>query len=230
MQTGRMIGLMVGGIAAALLAAYGLLVMAIGRRTATLVALMAGTAILAGYRWLVRPWHLRWGATDEEVMRQLPGDELLPGAGSTTRAITIAAPPEAVWPWLVQLGYGKAGWYSYDWIDNDRQPSADRILQEHQTLAVGDRILMMPSMGFVVQTVEAPHSIVSLLEDGSTSWCLALEPTTDGSTRLLSRWRPRFGRSIGALSMLLVVEPGTFVMEQRMLRSIRDRAEAATRR
>jgi hypothetical protein len=66
------------------------------------------------------------GATDQEVRRAMPGDQLIPDAASTTRAITITAPPEQVWPWLVQLGYGRAGWYSYDWIDNDGHPSADR--------------------------------------------------------------------------------------------------------
>jgi hypothetical protein len=76
------------------------------------------------YRVLVQPWQHRWGATDEDV----------PDATSTTRAITIAAPPEQVWPWLVQLGYGRAGWYSYDWIDNDNLPSADRILPDHGQL------------------------------------------------------------------------------------------------
>jgi hypothetical protein len=86
------------------------------------------------YRVLVQPWQHRWGATDEGVCRAMPGDGLVPDATSTTRAITIAAPPEQVWPWLVQLGYGRAGWYSYDWIDNDNRPSADRILPDHGQL------------------------------------------------------------------------------------------------
>jgi hypothetical protein len=71
--------------------------------------------VLVGlYFWVIKPWHLRWGATDEEATGAMPGDDLILGAGSTTRAITITATPEDVWPWLVQLGYGKAGWYSYD--------------------------------------------------------------------------------------------------------------------
>src|SRR4029453_14646004 len=111
-------------------------------------------AVLGAYRLWIQPWQHRWGATNEEVHRAMPGDDLLPEGASTTRAITIAAPPEQVWPWLVQLGYGGAGWYSYDWIDNDAQPSADRIIPELQQLQVGDQILMLPGMGPRVREVE----------------------------------------------------------------------------
>ena len=123
-----------------------LLVIALGRLGLAVGALGMLT-VLAAYRLWIQPWQHRWGATDAEVRRAMPGDDLLPDAASTTRAIAIAAPPEQVWPWLVQLGYGRAGWYSYDWIDNDGRPSADRILPELQQLRVGDRILMLPNMG-----------------------------------------------------------------------------------
>ena len=226
MYTGLMIGLIVVGTMLSGVAAWLLAVLRLGRLGGTLVA-VAGVGIVAlVYRLVVRPWHLRWGATDEESTRAMPGDDLLSGARSATRAITIRATPDQIWPWLVQLGYGRAGWYSYDWIDNDFHSSADRVLPEHQRLEVGDRILMMPNMGFEVQAVDPPHSIVSLLEDGSTSWCLALYPLDDERTRLVSRWRPRFERSLATFVMTLLVEPGTFVMEQKMLRAIRDRAES----
>ena len=182
--------------------------------------------VVAVYVWVAKPWHMIWGATSEEVTRALPGDELIPGAGQTTRAISIAATPGEVWPWLVQLGFGKAGWYSYDWIDNDFQPSATRIVPNFQDLAVGDKILMMPTMGFVVESIDEPHSIVSVLEDGSTSWCLALYPNEEGSTRLVSRWRPKFEQTLATFFMTALSEPGTFIMEQKMLRTIRDRVEA----
>jgi hypothetical protein len=89
------------------------------------VGMVGAVVVLVGYRLVVQPWQHRWGATDDEVGRAMPGDDLIPGAASTTRAIAIAAAPEQVWPWLVQLGYGRGGWYSYDWIDNDGRPSAD---------------------------------------------------------------------------------------------------------
>ena len=229
MYTGLVIGLLV--IAGSLSALGTSLTAAavLGWRRGTTLSMAGAVTLALLYRIAVRPWHLRWGATDEEITRPMPGDDLLPGAESATRAITIEAPPEDVWPWLIQLGYGRAGWYSYDWIDNDFQPSADHIVPELQHLEVGDRILMMPTMGFEVRAVHPPHSIVSLLEDGSTSWCLALYPAEHGSTRLVSRWRPRFERSVATFLLNLLVEPGTFIMEQKMLRTIRDRVEAVAR-
>jgi len=80
------------------------------------VALGVAAVVLACYQFLLRPRLARWGATREEVDRPMPGDELLEGARAVTRAITIDAPPELIWPWLVQIGFGRAGWYSYDWI------------------------------------------------------------------------------------------------------------------
>jgi hypothetical protein len=181
--------------------------------------------VVSSYVWIIKPWHLRWGATDDEITRTMPGDALIPDATSATRAITIKATAADVWPWLVQIGYGKAGWYSYDWIDNDFQPSADRIVPEYQHLSVGDKILMMPTMGFVVESVDPPMSIVSILEDGSTSWCLGLYGDGEGVTRLVSRWRPKFERTPANYVMTALAEPGTFIMEQKMLRTIRDRVE-----
>jgi len=227
MRTGLMIALLVGATVLVGLVAWLVLMASLGWLWGTALSLGLASMAVVVYRLIIRPWHLRWGASDEEVARVMPGDELIPDATSATRAITIKATPEAIWPWLVQLGYGKAGWYSYDWIDNDFKPSADRILPEYQDLGVGDSILMMPAMGFETQAIDEPGSIVSLLQDGSTSWCLGLYPSHDGSTRLVSRWRPRFKRSLGNMLMLAVVEPGTFIMEQKMLRTIRDRVEAA---
>jgi hypothetical protein len=92
----------------------------------------------------------------------MPGDELLRiDASTTTRAITIDAAPEDVFPWLVQIGYGKGGWYSYAWIDNDGNPSVRRIDQALQGLAVGDRIEMLPGFGPIVRQLEPNHHIVS---------------------------------------------------------------------
>ena len=191
------------------------------------LGVLAGIAVL--YLLVIKPWHLRWGSTDQEVARPMPGDDLIPGAKAATRAITIDAPPEAVWPWLVQLGYGRAGWYSYDWIDNDFRPSAEQIIDEYQHLQVGDKILMMPTMGFVVTGIEPGHHIVSLLDDNSTSWCLSLYQTDNGSTRLVSRWRPKLDKSPASFFFSVLAEPGTFIMEQKMLRNIRDRAEKTAR-
>ena len=128
--------------------------------------------MIVTYVIVVGPWQRRWGASEEEVRRSMPGDDLLrPSAPSTTRAITIDAPPEAVFPWLLQIGYGRGGWYSYDWIDNDGKPSMDRIDSALQRLAVGDRIEMLPGMGPVVREIVPNHHIVSGGEsDSGACW------------------------------------------------------------
>jgi hypothetical protein len=181
--------------------------------------------VLGAYRLWIQPWQHRWGATDEEIRRAMPGDDLIPDAASTTRAITIAAPADQVWPWLVQLGYGRGGWYSYDWIDNDGQPSADRIIPELQQLQVGDQILMLPGMGPRVREVEPNRYFVAGDQEAGV-WCLALYPAA-GGCRLVSRWRVDWPLTPATAFWILLSDPGAFIMERKMLKGIRLRAEAA---
>ena len=206
----------IGGIA--------LLVILLSRLGLVMAALGAIT-VLVVYRLIIQPWQHRWGATDEEARRAMPGDDLIADASSTTRAITIAAPPEQVWPWLVQLGYGRAGWYSYDWIDNDGRPSADRIVPELQQLEVGDQIPMLPEMGPRVRQIQPNHYLVAGDQTGS-SWCLALDPTPDGC-RLVSRWRASWQLTLANAFWILLSDPGSFIMERKMLKGIKRRAERA---
>jgi hypothetical protein len=192
----------------------------------------------------------------------LSGDELIeaPGA-SDARGITIAAPPEAVWPWLVQMGYGRAGWYSYDKLDM-KGTSADRILPEHQALAVGDIVPTDPAGGFEVKVLDPGRTLVLYVDtalvtarakamaDGTTeatpaglaasgkflqtatppdfavSWTFHLRPERDGGTRLLERVRLRAGEGTGATKALApLMGFGVFVMLQRQMVGIRERAE-----
>jgi hypothetical protein len=96
---------------------------------------------------LYRHWHMRWGATDQEVRASMAGDEIVPQAPFTaTRAITIEAPPGRVWPWIVQMGYGRAGFYTYDLVDNAGYPSADNVLEQYQDFAIGDWAFNMNSL------------------------------------------------------------------------------------
>src|SRR4030095_5944449 len=113
------------------------------RRLVALLALSAGVYGLA-----VRPRMLRWGASDEEVRQPYPGANLIPGGRrGATMAVTIDAPPSCVWPWLVQMGCDRAGWYSWDWLDNGGVPSGEQIRAEWQELLVGDRLASTPSGG-----------------------------------------------------------------------------------
>jgi len=102
-------------------------------------------ALVAAYASVIRPKLLRWGATDEEVRRPYPGVDLIPGGTrSATNAITIEAPPAKVWPWLVQMGYGRAGWYSWDRLDNFGRRSTEEIRPEWQKIALGDHLAAKP--------------------------------------------------------------------------------------
>ena len=201
-------------------------------RTATKVlTTAAGTAVvLEATRRLVRQPVLTWGATHEEVARTLPGDELLPDAAVlSTRAVTIDAPPSAVWPWLVQMGSGRGGAYTYDWIENLFGlgiHSADTIHPEWQDLAVGDVIPGRRSLSDMrVEVLEPERALVLRSEDGTWVWAFVLDEL-EGTTRLISRNRvamvePSLGDRIG----MAVMEPGSLVMERKMLHGIRERAE-----
>ena len=102
-------------------------------RLTTILASGAAAAGAAAFVGWYRPWHMRWGATDEEIAEAMPGDELLPVAEfHPTRAITIAARPDEIWPWIVQIGFNRAGFYAYDLVDNLAKPSAERIIPELQ--------------------------------------------------------------------------------------------------
>jgi hypothetical protein len=210
------------GIALLALSAAGAIVLWLGW-LGVAIDVIAAAGILAAYLVWIGPWQHRWGAADEEVRRTMPGDEVIPHSASTTRAITVAAPPEEVWPWLVQIGFGRAGWYSYDWIDNDGRPSADRIVLQFQDLAVGDQLPMVPGMGPRVREIAPPRYLLSGDEILGT-WCLGLYRSTEG-TRLVSRWRVGWRITPATLFWILIVDPGAFIMERRMLLGIKARAE-----
>jgi hypothetical protein len=117
------------------------------------------------YLLLIRPWQLRWGATDEEIYSPMPGDELVPDPTyNATRAITIEATPEEIWPWLVQMGYGRAGFYGYDLIENLGSKrgihSAESILPDLQQLAVGDALPISKIATYVIHSFEPNRSLV----------------------------------------------------------------------
>jgi hypothetical protein len=224
MRTKQTIGLIVLSSIAVGLGILAGLMWWLGAVAGIAVGLVIFAMVIWTYVVLVGPLQRGWGATAEEVHRPMPGDALLRrDAPSTTRAITIDAPPDAVFPWLLQIGYGRGGWYSYDWIDNDGQPSVERIDPALQRLAVGDRFEMLPGSGPVVIDIVPNHHIVS---GGETdSWCLLVAPMRDGRTRLISRWRQDWPKVAGTYVWLALSDPGSFLMEQKMLRRIRDLAE-----
>jgi hypothetical protein len=190
---------------------------------------VALTALL--YRALLRGPVLRWGATEAEADGRLPGDELLEDAdGVATRAITIDAPAAAVWPWLAQMGPSpRGGAYTYDWIENLlglNMHSADRVLPEHQHPQVGDGFgYGANQMRFA--RVEPERVLATRSADGNWVWSFVLEER-DGRTRLISRNRFRLPRLRDRLGMI-PMEPGSLVMERKMLKGIKERAERLAR-
>jgi len=191
---------------------------------------IAGFAV-AAYPVLWRERCLNWGARLVEVVRPMPGDELLPDAPVvSTRAVGISAPPSAVWPWLVQMGPGRGGAYTYDWIENllglDMH-SADEILPQYQNLEVGDVLPLNPKVGMRVEVLEENRAMVLRSVDGAWVWSFTLHPDEKGRTRLVSRNRiqdPTAGPVARTLAMYLM-EPGSLVMERKMLLGIKERAE-----
>jgi hypothetical protein len=194
-------------------------------KTLALAAAATGAALL--YRKFLREPILTWGATAEEAAARLPGDELLEDAdGVATRAITINAPRTAVWPWIAQMGPSpRGGAYTYDWIENLiglNMHSADRVMTEYQRPRVGDGFgYGTNKMSFKI--VEREHVLATQSADGNWVWTFVLEEQ-DGRTRLISRNRfrlPKLKDKIGMIPM----EPGSLVMERKMLIGIKQRAE-----
>jgi hypothetical protein len=194
---------------------------------ACLLLIVAGALYAARLR---RPI-LTWGATAEESAARLPGDELLEAAdGVATRAISIDAPAAAVWPWLAQMGPApRGGAYTYDWIENLlglHMHSADRVLPEFQEPAVGDTIGYGANR-MRLERVEPERVLAWRSQDGNWVWTFVLSER-HGHTRLISRNRFRLPTLAARLGML-PMEPGSLVMERKMLRGIRWRAERLVR-
>lgn len=213
---------------------------------------IAGAIGAIAFQYLFRPWASRWGAALEEVYATLPGDELIPDAkGQSTHAITIHAPAAAIWPWLVQIGQGRGGFYSYDCLENlcglDIH-SANEIVAELQNLKVGDIIRMHPEGGSEVVILNPERDLVLFADpatqtgrpaeirgtpgseplDFVSTWALYLRPIDAHNTRLIARSKGNWNSNVKAgLMWGVLLDPVTFIMSQKMLHGIKRRAESA---
>lgn len=208
----------------------------------------------AVYALLTRPWQLRRGATHAEIQRTLPGDDLVPDPKcGYTQAITIRASVSEVWPWLVQIGYKRAGWYSHDFLHRltgiagsvgDERGSAKRIIPELQDLKVGDVVEIAPEMGYVVAGIEPERVLIlhSSVDTGTwesvsnseplpekyyiSSWVWLLEEIDEKRTRLIVRVRSDYDPGpLSTLVMGIANEVGRLMMQPKTLRVLKQRAE-----
>ena len=189
--------------------------------------------------WVIWPWTSSWGATDWEMDRALPGDDLvLVATVQTTKAIAIDARPDQIYPWLLQLGVDRGGMYSYDWLDNLlglHVDSANEIIPDWQTTQAGDFVRftpvdypLNPGPGLYIRGLKTDQWLTACFgmehkpdEPCIDTWQFVLEPQADGSTRLLLRSRMDVEQPL----LVRLTYPVQFVMERKMLLGIRDRAE-----
>jgi hypothetical protein len=209
-----------------------------------LAAVAAETAAIIAYARVIRPWFLHWGATPQEVDRVMPGDDLVAAPRSGyTRAITIHAPVQQVWQWVVQIGQNRGGLYADEWLERifgAGAPNAEQVLPQFQNIRVGDYMLLYPNgPGYAVARVNPPHSLVlctidydtgeftrSVARDGvHGTFAFLLEPYADSRTRLVVRMRLDYEPRPLYKALWGIEEPVTFLMERQMLRGIKDRAE-----
>jgi hypothetical protein len=201
-------------------------------------------AVTGVYVLVLRPRLLTWGATAHEVSASLPGDDLIPDADLVaTRAISVRAPADDVWPWLAQMGQGRAGLYSYDWLENlagCQMVSASRVVEQWQHPSVGDDFRLHPDLALTVAVVDPPQALVvrgTVTTTGQAvvdapampydfTWAFVVLPGDDASARLVVRERYQY-LSPWARPLVETVSVASFVMTERMLRGVRDRAESS---
>lgn len=202
--------------------------------------------MVAWHRW-VTPWHEQWGATDDEIRMSLPGDHLVAEpAQQNTRAIDIDAEPGSVWPWIVQIGADRGGFYSHEWLENLFGlgiHNSDVVVPEWQHREVGDLVLAdaKGSGGWYVMEVLPGEALVLQIGDvragrpirrdeklrWESTWSFVVHPAPGGCSRLLVRERAGFGSRLTEVTMS-PIGIVSFVMTQKMLREIKARAEAVT--
>ena len=179
--------------------------------------------VFVSFYFVYIPWNLRWGATDEEVNRSMIGDDIVKNPTfNATRAITIDASPEEIWPWIIQIGYKRAGFYSYDFLDNDGIPSAEGIIPEYQDLKVGDRIPLDKEGTITVEALEPNKHMLLASQSGRMTWAWGLYQTDAQQTRLVTRLRVR----MESIVPRLLWDAFEIVMMRKCLLGIKRRAES----
>jgi hypothetical protein len=202
------------------------------RQKARVAELFGTLGLVVVYWFPVRRWMSQWGTTPEDLTRAMPGDALIPDATEMSmQALTVNAPPEDIWPWLVQIGYQRGGLYSYDWLDRlfgflDR-PSANRILPEFQQLAVEDKIPWGHNTELTVRALVPSRALALSYEvvDFTWIWQFGLYPVDKHRTRFVTRGTEHVPKTLSWWLGMRIMEPASFIMTRRFLLGVKQRAE-----
>jgi len=196
--------------------------------TTLMYAAIAVTGLAVTYLLVIRPWHLKWGATREELLLELPGDKNVPDPDfNATRGITIHSTPELVWRWLIQIGSKRAGWYSIDWMDNAGIKSSDIILSEFQKIEVGQFIPFTPDQknGMWVNDFKEHEYILWIDKEGKATWLWYIYPIDKTRSRLVTRLRTKYNWKGIWIVYYMLYDIGDIVMMSKCMKGIKKRAE-----
>lgn len=190
----------------------------------TALVLSACVGLAAFFHFVYRPWQLTWGATAEEVARPMVGDELVESPTfNATRAVTINASTQRIWPWIIQMGYKRAGFYSWDILDNDGIPSAERIIPEYQDLKVGDSVALSADTYAHVVDMEPNRRLLLVFQSGGpVTWAWGLYRIDAERTRLVTRLRWHATSAVSQFTL----DAFEIIMMRKCLLGIKRRAEA----
>jgi hypothetical protein len=186
------------------------------------------TGLILTYLFMIRPWHLKWGATKEEQRLELRGDNNVQRPDfNATRGITINSTPELIWKWIIQIGSRRAGWYSIDWMDNAGIKSSEKILPEFQKIEVGQFIPFTPDQqnGMWVNDFKEHEYILWVDKEGRATWLWYLYPIDEKQSRLLTRLRTKYVWKGFWIIYYLLYDFGDIVMMSKCMKGIKERAE-----
>lgn len=195
-----------------------------------MTTLLALLILLIIYIFIIRPWHLKWGATTREVKLILPGDEIVKKPDfNATRGISISAPAEEIWKWIIQIGSKRAGWYSIDWMDNAGTPSSMDILPEFQKIEAGQFIPFTPDRknGMWVKDFKQDEFILWVDKEGRATWLWYIYVNNAGETRLITRLHTKYAWKSLWIIYYLIYDFGDIVMMKKCMNGIKRRAESA---
>jgi hypothetical protein len=191
-----------------------------------IVLILAG--LLVTYLFVIRPWHIHWGATKQEIKRALPGDSRVQTPDfNATRGITIQSTPALIWRWIIQIGSKRAGWYSIDWMDNAGIKSSEKILPAFQTIEIGQFIPFTPDQknGMWVDDFREHEYILWVDKAGKATWLWYVYPVNETSSRLVTRLRTKYNWKGIWIIYYILYDMGDIIMMRKCMKGLKRRAE-----